>query len=162
MRQGPRLGVDVGSVRIGVARSDRDGLLATPVETVPRGAGDLQRLALLAREAEVVEIIVGLPLSLSGKAGAAAETARSFARELATVVSPLSVRMVDERLSTVGAHRALGDAGMRERRRRDVVDQAAAVIILQNALDAERASSRPPGIAVAPDAPVTHEKKDGA
>jgi putative Holliday junction resolvase len=140
--------VDVGSVRIGVAVCDREGLLATPVETVRRGPGDLERLRAIATEHEVVEIVVGLPVSMSGEEGVAAATARSFAGELAVVVGPLSVRMVDERLSTVGAHRALVDAGMTGRKRRDVVDQAAAVIILQNALDAERTTARPPGVVV--------------
>jgi putative Holliday junction resolvase len=140
--------VDVGSVRIGVAVCDREGLVATPVETVRRGPGDLERLRAIAVEREVVEIVVGLPVSMSGQEGVAAATARSFAGELAAVVSPLSVRMVDERLSTVGAHRALGEAGMTGRKRRDVVDQAAAVIILQSALEAERTTARPPGVAV--------------
>ena len=148
MRAGVRLGVDVGSVRVGVAACDPSGLIASPLETVrrdPRGGADLARIAALAAEHGAVEIVVGLPLSLSGRRGAAAETASAYARELAAAVAPVPVRVVDERLSTVSAHGQLQAAGVRSRARRAVVDQAAAVIILQSALDAERSAGRPPG-----------------
>lgn len=145
MRIGRRLGVDVGSVRIGVAVSDRDGLLATPVETVRAGGGDLARLAALAGEYEVVETVVGLPRSLSGGEGPAARAARDFAAGLARIIHPIPVRLVDERLTTVTATRGLRESGVRGRKGRTVIDQAAAVVILQNALDAERASGRAPG-----------------
>jgi putative holliday junction resolvase len=145
VRIGRRLGVDVGSVRIGVAVCDRDGLLATPVETVRAGEGDLARLAALAGEYEVVEAVVGLPRSLSGGEGPAARSARDFADRFARIIHPIPVRLVDERLTTVSAARGLRDAGVRGRKGRTVVDQAAAVVILQNALDGERASGRAPG-----------------
>lgn len=145
MRPGVRFGVDVGSVRIGVARSDPSGLLATPLETVRRGRGDLGRIAALVAEYEAVEVLVGLPTSLSGREGPAASSARAFARRLAVRLSPLPVRLVDERLSTVTAERALRGSGVRGRARRKVVDQAAAVVILQAALDAERSSGDAPG-----------------
>jgi putative pre-16S rRNA nuclease len=160
MRRGKRLGVDAGAVRIGVAVCDRDGLLATPLETVRAGEGDLARLAALAAEHEAVEVVVGLPRSLSGGEGPAAAKARVFARELSRAIHPIPVRLVDERLTTVTATRGLRESGVRGRRSRTVVDQAAAVVILQNALDAERASGRPPGHLsmadddVAPHAPV--------
>lgn len=147
-RAGARLGVDVGSVRIGIAACDAAGVLASPVETVPRDPRrdtDLVRIAELAREAGAIEIVVGLPLSLSGKAGAAAAAASDYAARLARIVDPTPVRLVDERLSTVSAHGNLASAGLGSRARRAVVDQAAAVIILQSALDAERATGRPPG-----------------
>jgi putative Holliday junction resolvase len=149
MRPGVRLGVDVGSVRVGVARCDRDGLLATPVETVSRGQGDLARIAWLAHDAGAVELVVGLPRSLSGAEGPAAALARVFAGDLAAQVSPTPVRLLDERLTTVTAARDLRAAGVSARAGRAVVDQAAAVIILQGALDAERSSGRPPGELVA-------------
>jgi putative holliday junction resolvase len=149
IRPGARLGIDVGSVRVGVAVSDPAGLLATPVETVRRRAGqgraDLERIAVLVREVAAVEVVVGLPLSMSGARGVAAETALAYARDLAALVAPVPVRAVDERLSTVSAHGQLHGAGVGSRARRDLVDQAAAVIILQSALDAERASGRAPG-----------------
>jgi putative holliday junction resolvase len=150
MRRGVRLGIDVGTVRIGVARCDPDGLLATPVETVkaePRGAG-LARIARLAAEFEAVEIIVGLPKSLSGREGPAAEKIRAYAAELARRLHPVPLRLVDERLSTVTATRGLRASGVKSGKSRAVVDQAAAVVILQDALDTERTSGRPPGSAV--------------
>ena len=151
MRRGRRLGVDVGDVRVGVATCDPDGLLATPVETIPAGSGCVQRLVELAREYDVIEVVVGLPLSLSGGEGPAAAKVRAFAAELAPAVSPASVRLIDERLSTMTADshlRASGMAGTNKqfgRKRRAVIDQAAAVVILQAALDTERARNEPPG-----------------
>jgi putative holliday junction resolvase len=144
MRPGVRIGVDVGKVRVGVARSDLDALLATPVETVPRGAGTIDRLRELIAELEPVEIVVGLPISLSGGDTASTTDARELAAQLATA-SGVPVRLVDERLTTVSAQRALHDAGRRAKGSRPVIDQVAAVIILQNALDFERTAARPPG-----------------
>lgn len=148
MRPGVRLGVDVGDVRIGVARSDPSGLIATPVETVRRGEGDLQRLRSIATEEAAMEVVVGLPRSLSGGEGPAAAKVREFARELAAVLSPLPVRLCDERLSTVSAEAVLRSRGKKGPKRRAVVDQAAAVVILQNALDTERGTGAAPGEAL--------------
>lgn len=148
MRPGVRIGVDVGSVRIGVARTDPSAILAVPVETVARGEGDVARIAALVAEHEAVEVIVGLPLSMSGRPGAAAVAARAFAEELAPAVAPVEVRLVDERLTTVSAARDLRAAGRSARRSRSVVDQAAAVIIVQYAVDNERATGRAPGVPV--------------
>jgi putative holliday junction resolvase len=148
VRPGRRLGVDVGSVRVGVAASDRDGLLATPVATLARDAerrADLDEVTRIAREHDAVEIVVGLPRSLSGDEGASAVAAREYAEQLATAAAPTPVRLVDERLSTVSAQHHLRRSGVRERRGRAVVDQVAAVVILQHALDTERSSGRPPG-----------------
>ena len=152
MRKGVRLGVDLGDVRIGVASSDPDGLVATPVETVSRGPGDLRRLAALAQELDAVEAVVGLPRSLSGAEGPAAVKAREFAGSLAAVLAPagVAVRLCDERLSTVSAEAVLRSQGRKGKRRRAVVDQAAAVVILQNALDTERSTGIPAGEPVAP------------
>jgi putative holliday junction resolvase len=150
-RRGVRLGVDVGDVRIGVARSDPAGLIAVPLETVPTGRGDLARLRALVEEEAVVEVVVGLPRSLSGGEGPAAAKVRGFAARLAVAVSPTPVRLCDERLSTVSAEAVLREQGRKGRRRRAVVDQAAAVVILQNALDTERGTGSAPGeIVVAP------------
>jgi putative Holliday junction resolvase len=149
MRRGVRLGVDVGDVRIGIARSDPSGMIATPVETVPRGRGDLQRIAAIAAEEDAVEVVVGLPRSLSGGEGPAAAKVRGFTAELVGVLArarpPVAVRLCDERLTTVTAESVLRGQGRKGSRRRAVVDQAAAVVILQNALDTERATGRPPG-----------------
>ncbi|KRE57798.1 Holliday junction resolvase [Phycicoccus sp. Soil748] len=147
-----RVGVDVGSVRVGVAASDPSGLLATPVRTVPRdpaeqdsGGADVEEIAAIVAEREAIEVVVGLPRTLAGAEGAAAQTARTYAGRLAARVAPVPVRLVDERLTTVDAHRSLRDSGVGGRRQRAVVDQAAAVLILQVALDTERSSGRPPG-----------------
>ena len=145
VRGGPRLGVDVGDVRIGVALSDGGGLLATPVETVPGGDTSLRRLASLAREHGVVEVVVGLPLSLSGAEGPTATKVRAYAVRLARVVHPVPVRLVDERMTTRSAERMLRERGKKGTKRRAVVDQAAAVEILQTALDTERISGTAPG-----------------
>jgi putative Holliday junction resolvase len=145
MRRGVRLGVDVGSVRVGVASCDPDGLIATPVATLRRGRGDLAELARLAAEREAVEVVVGLPRTLAGREGRAATDAVAFAQRLADTLAKTPVRLVDERFSTVGAQRDLRASGVGSRRGRSVVDQAAAVIILQSALDEERATGIAPG-----------------
>ena len=145
MRQGVRLAFDAGSVRIGVARSDPDGILASPLAVVRSGPGALDELARLAAGADAIEVIVGLPTSLSGREGAAAATARSFAADLAGRITPVPVRLVDERFTTTQAHEALRRGGKDTRARREIVDAAAAAVLLQAALDAERATGRPPG-----------------
>ena len=149
MRSGVRLGIDVGTARIGVARSDLHGMLATPVETVPRAPGDLARIADLATEYDVLEIIVGLPIALSGRETASTDDARAFAIRLAE--GGPAVRLVDERLTTVSANAAIRSSGKSQRQSRPVIDQVAAVIILQHALDHERAGVSLPGALVNPD-----------
>ena len=150
MRSGVRLGVDVGTVRVGVARSDLHGMLATPVETVARGDGDIARIHSIATELEVIEVIVGLPLALSGQRTASTDDATAFAVRLATVLD-VPVRQVDERLTTVSAQAALRTSGRSSKKGRPVIDQVAAVIILQHALDFERSREIPPGVVVDPD-----------
>jgi putative Holliday junction resolvase len=143
--RGRRLGIDVGSVRIGVAVSDPDGILATPVETVRReGTGrHLRRLAQLVSEYQVVEVVVGLPRTLGDRAGAAVADVAAVAEPLAERIAPIPIRYVDERLTTVTAQRSLREAGVRARSQRAVVDQAAAVTILQSWLDQRRVVRRP-------------------
>jgi len=145
LRPGVRLAVDVGSARIGVARSDPGGLLASPLTTVTRGRGDLDSLAGLAVGHDAVEIIVGLPTGLSGREGPSAADARTFAAALAGRLAPRPVRLVDERFTTVLAHKALRQGGRDGRERRAVVDKTAAALLLQGALDTERSTGRPAG-----------------
>lgn len=136
---GRRLGVDVGAVRVGVALSDPGAFLATPLVTLARDVKtgrDLQDLAGLVAEHDVVEVVVGLPRTLAGKHGPAAETATAYAAALAERVAPVPVRLTDERLTTVTASRVLAERGVRGKKQRAVVDQAAAVEILQSWLDA--------------------------
>lgn len=152
--RGARLAVDVGAVRVGLAASDPNGLVATPVETLARDTTqvpvptDVRRIATEVEERFAAVVYVGLPRHLSGQEGAAAEHARAYADLLAATIDPVPVYLVDERMSTVTAHQALHAAGRAGRKHRAVIDQAAAVIILQSALDVERSSARRAGEAV--------------
>ncbi len=147
MRRGRRIAVDVGDARIGVASCDPDGLLATPVETVPGkdAPAARRRIKAIVEEYEPIEVVIGLPRSLSGGEGPAAAKVRAFAAGLAKTVAPVPVRLVDERMSTVTATQGLRASGVRSKKGRAVIDQAAAVVILQSALETERVSGRPPG-----------------
>jgi putative pre-16S rRNA nuclease len=141
---GVRIGVDVGTVRVGVAACDPGGLLASPLTTLARdlrGGADLDKLARLVEEREAVEVVVGLPRSMSGRSGPAARAAREYAESLAERIDPIPVRLSDERLTTVAATRRLAEAGTRGRKGRQVVDRSAAVLILQGWLDAARRTS---------------------
>jgi len=139
--RGRRLGIDVGSVRIGVATSDPDAVLATPVETVARDRSNkhIRRLAALVNELEAVEVVVGLPRTLADRSGPAAADAIALADQLSRRIAPTPVRLADERLTTVSAQRSLREAGVRAKGQRSMIDQAAAVGILQNWLDQRRA-----------------------
>ena len=155
-RRGARLGIDVGKARIGVARSDFHGMLATPLETVARAAGDsaadVERLTVLCDELDCTEIVVGLPLSLSGGTTPSTDDAIAFAGRIATATNR-PVRMIDERLTTVSAQAALHTSGRAVKGSRPVIDQIAAVILLQHALDSEASSGNPPGIALSESGP---------
>jgi putative Holliday junction resolvase len=152
VRRGVRFAVDVGTVRVGVAICDPDGVLASPLTVLPRdarGGRDLAELAGLVATHEPLEVMVGLPRSLSGREGPAAAAARDYAAALAARIAPVAVRLVDERLSTTEAARGLRGAGIRSKAARGVIDAAAAAVILQQALDTERSSGSLPGEVVA-------------
>jgi putative Holliday junction resolvase len=146
LSRGRRLGVDVGKVRVGVAISDPDGILATPLVTLSRDMGaapdvvpsDIAELVRLVGEHEAVQIVVGLPVRLNGAEGSAAMDIRAYAGRLAAAVGEVPIALADERMSTVVATRRLAERGVRGKRQRAVVDQAAAVEILQSWLDAQR------------------------
>jgi putative Holliday junction resolvase len=142
MRHGRRIALDPGSVRIGVAVCDRDGILASPHEPVPADSPEL--LDTLIADIDPIEILVGLPRGLDGKEGDAALKARTFARDLASSVG-IPVRLVDERLSTVQAQRGFHAQGRSIRQSRGMIDSASAAVVLQHALDTERATGQPPG-----------------
>ena len=144
MRLGRRLGVDVGDVRIGVAQSDPEGLIATPIATLKVDQDFMGQLFRLVKETQAIEIVLGLPISLSGIEGEAALKARQFAARIRDEIST-PIRLVDERLSTVVATHAMRESGVNSKKGRAKIDQVAAVVILQSALDAERSSGRPPG-----------------
>ena len=138
MSVGVWLAVDVGSVRVGVARSDPRGVLATPLVTLKRDVGgnrDIAELAALVREHEAVGVVVGLPRTLANREGAAAAMAREYGVALAAVIAPTPVHYLDERLTTVSAERKLSRGGVRGVARRAVIDQAAAVELLQHWLE---------------------------
>jgi len=144
VRPGIRLAVDVGSVRVGIARSDPTGTLAVPECTLDARKDWIVELARLVGEYEPLEVIVGLPVSLDGKEHTAAQRVRDVVQRMIVACPNTPIRLVDERLTTTSAHAQLREAGVSTRKGRGVVDQAAAVIMLQNALDAERATD-PPG-----------------
>lgn len=137
------LGVDVGTVRVGLALSDPTGTLASPLETLRRAedGSDLDRLVALVVEHEVTEVVVGEPVHLSGASGASAADAADYAQALADRIADVPVHLIDERLSTVTAASHLRAGGIDSRKQRSVIDQAAAVVILQQFLDGRRARS---------------------
>ena len=143
MPEGPGIwfGVDVGTVRVGVARCDPQGTLAVPVTTLTRDARtdqDVAQLAALVAEYEAAGVVVGLPRTLANREGTAAELAREYGRRLAAAIAPKPVEYVDERLTTVSAQRKLHEGGVRGRAGRAVIDQLAAVELLQHWLDQRR------------------------
>lgn len=160
--RGVWLGIDVGAARIGVARSDPSQILAFPVRTVPfdqaaeaaevaeadsgadRSRSDIAEVVALAHEHEAVGVVVGLPKTLAGREGPAARAARKFGDALAVALAPIPVRYVDERMTTVVAQRNLSRSGVRAKAQRAVVDQAAAVEILQSYL--ARPAEEPPDV----------------
>ncbi len=146
-RRGVRLGVDVGKARVGVARCDPDGMLAVPVETVPRSETTVARLVELATEYAPIEFVVGLPVNLRGEETASTTDARTVAAEIARATGR-PVRLVDERLSTVSAHSALRSSGRSQKKSRSIVDQVAAVVFLQHAIDIEKSTGNPAGTAL--------------
>lgn len=146
-RRGVRLGIDVGRARVGVARSDPDGMLAVPVETVPRSETSIDRIVELSAEYEPFEFIVGLPVNMQGSDTASTVDAREFAAALQSRTGT-PVRLVDERLSTVSAHAALRSSGRNQKNSRSIVDQVAAVVLLQQAIDMEKSTGNPAGAAV--------------
>lgn len=137
MLRGVRIGVDVGTVRVGVAASDPEGLIAFPVTTYPRSDVTANQISELVQEREAVAIFVGLPKHMNGSEGASAADARSFAAELSELVA-VPVRLVDERLTTTSAAKAMSNAGKSAKRQRESIDAAAAAIILEVALDIDR------------------------
>lgn len=146
-RRGVRLGVDVGTVRVGVARCDPDGILAVPITTLTRDDAVFGTLAELVAEYDVIEVVVGNPVTLAGDIGPAAQAAAAFAVQLTTSIA-VPVRLVDERLTTASAQRSLHAAGRDTRGSRSVIDQQAAALIVQTAIDAEKTTGRPPGAIV--------------
>ena len=151
MRSGRRLAVDVGKVRVGLAISDFHGILASPLQNVARQADDSEtiRLILAATEdQDLLEVYVGLPVSMSGNATASTDDAVLIANLLNSAIE-VPVRMIDERLTTVSASAALRSSGKNSKDGRKVIDQIAATMILEQALAIEKNTGREPGIELA-------------
>ena len=142
MITGVRIALDVGSVRIGVAKCDAEGLLATPLITIPAGPNAGNQVLALVQEHQAICVYVGKPISLAGKNTASTQAAIDFAEEITKLLkdSNTQVRLIDERLSTVSAQRGMQEAGRNVKQSRDAIDQAAAVVILEHALASERGS----------------------
>ena len=147
MRTGVRLACDVGKARIGIARSDPNGVLAVPLDAVKAGENSALLVRDIAVEYEAIEIIVGLPISMSGMLGAAAEYTHAWVDKL-SAVTDIPIRLHDERLTTVQAQRGLHEAGRTTKSSRSVIDSASAVVLLQTCLDSERSSGSPMGTEV--------------
>ena len=152
-----KFGVDVGMARVGVALCDPDGVLATPLKTLKRDLkknSDVRVLLKLVAEHEAVQVFVGLPRSLRGHETGSTQMAREYAALLAEGLQDpapgICVRLIDERLTTVSAHRALHESGLDGRKHREVVDQVAAADILQQALDMQKSLGRDVGDPVVP------------
>lgn len=134
------LGVDVGTVRVGLAKSDPDRVVATPLATLPGGKGLEDRLAERARDEGCHTVVVGLPRALSGAETDSTRLARAVAEGLRR--RGLAVELYDERLSSAQAERALLAGGRRRAQRRAERDKVAATVVLQSWLDARRSSGR--------------------
>lgn len=135
------LGVDLGARRIGLARSDPTGLIASPHGMIERSnspAADRRAIVAAARDADATTVVVGYPKEMSGKVGVAAKAARAEAEQLRVLAPDLEVRLADERLTTVIAERALIEGGVRRKDRRQRIDGVAAAVMLQSYLDARR------------------------
>jgi len=148
-----RVAVDVGSVRVGVAASDPEATLAFPVGVLRRDAGagrDVDELVAIVADKQAVEVVVGLPQTLRGRESSSTADARAYASALAKRVAPVPVRLLDERLTTVSATQQLRAGGRDSRSSRGMIDAAAAVVLLDAALDRERHTGVPAGERVDP------------
>jgi len=153
MRGGVRIAVDVGSARVGVAASDPEATLAFPVGVLrrdSRAGRDVDELVSIVADRQAVEVVVGLPQTLRGRESSSTADARAYAATLAARVAPVPVRLVDERLTTVSATQQLRTAGRDTRSSRGMIDAAAAVVLLDAALDRERHTGIPAGEQVDP------------
>lgn len=148
MRKGKRLGIDVGSVRIGLANCDTDGILASPLPALKRSSENADvvvQIKNLVAELEIIEVVIGDPISMSGNVTSSTSDARQLASEIAATIA-VPVRLVDERLSTVSAQAKLRQSGKDTREAKTLIDSASAVEILEHALSTERSTGNAPGV----------------
>ncbi len=150
MRSGRRLAIDVGKVRIGVAASDQHSILASGIETVPRESvlqDSVIRILEIIQEVEPIEIYIGLPISMNGHFTESTRDAIHFAETLARTCQT-SIRFIDERMTTVSATNALKLSGRSSKTGRKVIDQIAATVILEQAIEIEKLTGHVPGLAI--------------
>ena len=148
MRQGKRLGIDVGSVRIGLASCDADGILASTLPALKRSSDNevlIVEIKNLVAELEIIEVVIGDPISMSGNITSSTSDARQLASEIAAAIN-VPVRLVDERLTTVSAQAKLRQSGKDTREAKTLIDSASAVEILEHALTTERSTGNAPGV----------------
>ena len=148
MRQGKRLGIDVGSVRIGLASCDADGILASPLPALKRSSDNevlIVEIKNLVAELEIIEVVIGDPISMSGNITSSTSDARQLASEIAAAIN-VPVRLVDERLTTVSAQAKLRQSGKDTREAKTIIDSASDVEILEHALTTERSTGNAPGV----------------
>ena len=148
MRQGKRLGIDVGSVRIGLASCDADGILASPLPALKRSSDNevlIVEIKNLVAELEIIEVVIGDPISMSGNITSSTSDARQLASEIAAAIN-VPVRLVDERLTTVSAQAKLRRSGKDTSEAKTLIDSASAVEILEHALTTERSTGNAPGV----------------
>ena len=148
MRQGKRLGIDVGSVRIGLASCDADGILASPLPALKRSSDNevlIVEIKNLVAELEIIDVVIGDPISMSGNITSSTSDARQLASEIAAAIN-IPVRLVDERLTTVSAQAKLRQSGKDTREAKTLIDSASAVEILEHALTTERSTGNAPGV----------------
>jgi putative holliday junction resolvase len=148
MRKGKRLAIDVGSVRIGLASCDADAILSSPLPALKRSSNLTEVVTAikeLVADLQIIEVIVGDPVSMSGGVTSSTTDARELAAEIALAIS-IPVRLVDERLTTVSAQAKLRQSGKDSRDAKSFIDSASAVEILEQALNSERSSGNAPGV----------------
>lgn len=145
MRPGTRFALDLGESRIGVAKSDASGMLASPFGVYKTVEDWLSPFSQVLVEWEAIELLIGLPTDLEGNNGIAAQNVLERVAHIRTVLADVPIRLVDERFTTVTARRNLQAAGYNSRSDKTLIDAAAATVLLQGALDAERASGQPGG-----------------
>ena len=148
MRKGIRYAIDYGDQRIGLAKSDVDAIMAVPVATIKNDEFALKNLLEHLNETGYLDIYIGLPKHLSGVLGQSALKAQEFARKLSAEIDVDSIRMLDERLTTTSASARLQESGVNTRNQKSIIDQAAAVELLEFALDSEKRTGNIPGLKI--------------
>lgn len=148
MRKGIRFAIDYGDARVGLAKSDIDAIMAVPVATIKNDKNLLNNIIAHITESSCLEVYVGLPRHLSGNIGSSANKSVNFAQQLKKALVAIPVRMIDERLTTTSASARLQESGVNTRGQKGIIDQVAAIELLEQALDYEKRNNEIPGVEV--------------